>query len=133
MAYQFSASPTAHHVAIAGGPLVHAMCAIDALGIPAMLHADAVITSSDPLTGKPVTITFAAGTASSDSPGVVVFADCARGDGPAEKVSCGYLNFFARPASARDWASQHARVTGTVPDQATAEALGAQTFGGVAR
>src|SRR5258706_14037983 len=131
--YQFAASPPAHHVAIAGGPRVHAMCAIDALGIPAMLHADAVITSSDPLTGKPVTITFAAGTASWDPPGVVAFADCARGDGPAEKVSCGYLNFFARPASAPDWASHHARVTSTVPEQATTDAVGAQTFTGVAR
>jgi hypothetical protein len=32
MAYPFSASPTPHVVAIAGGPRVHAMCAIDALG-----------------------------------------------------------------------------------------------------
>jgi len=33
------------------------MCAIDALGIPAMLRADAVIISSDPLTAEPVSIT----------------------------------------------------------------------------
>jgi hypothetical protein len=51
MAYPFCATPTSHVVAIADGPRVHAMCAIDALGIPPMLGADAVITSSDPLTG----------------------------------------------------------------------------------
>ena len=31
------------------------MCAIDALGIPAMLGQDVVITSQDPVTGEPVT------------------------------------------------------------------------------
>ena len=33
------------------------MCAIDALGIPAMLGQDVVITSADPVTGEPVTVT----------------------------------------------------------------------------
>jgi hypothetical protein len=47
----------------------------------------------------------------------------------SEQVSCGYLNFFASPASARDWARQHPEVSGSVLDQARAEALGAQTFG----
>jgi len=64
------------------------MCAIDALGIPAMLRADAVIISSDPLTAEPVSITFAAGKASWDPPGAVVFAGCAPGGGAAERVSC---------------------------------------------
>jgi hypothetical protein len=129
MAYPFSATPTPHVVAIAGGPRVHAMCAIDALGIPPMLGADAVITSSDPLTGARVTVTFSGGQASWNPPGAVVFAGCADCDGPSEQVSCGYLNFFAAPASARDWASQHPGITGSVLDQARAETLGAETFG----
>ena len=129
MAYPFSASPTAHQVAIDSGPCVYAMCAIDALGIPAMLHADAVITSSDPLTAAPVTITVAAGKASWDPAGAVAFSGCAPGGGPAERTCCGYLNFFAGPASAREWASQHAEVTGAVLDQAAAQALGAEVFG----
>lgn len=129
MAYPFSATPTPHVVAIAGGPRVHAMCAIDALGIPPMLGAGAVITSSDPLTGAPVTVTFSGGQASWNPPGAVLFAGCADCDGPSEQVSCGYLNFFAGPASARDWASQHPEITGSVLDQADAETLGAETFG----
>ena len=129
MAYPFSAAPTPHQVAIAGGPRVHAMCAIDALGIPAMLRADAVITSSDPVTGEPVTVTFAAGKARWDPPGAVAFTGCTPGDGAAEDTCCGYLNFFAGPESARRWACQHAEVTGTVLDQATAEARGAEIFG----
>jgi len=79
--------------------------------------------------GEPVTITFAAGAASWDPPAAVVFTGCAPGGGAAETASCGYLNFFATPVSARYWASQHPHVTGTVLDQATAQARGAQTFG----
>ena len=74
MAYPFSAGPTPHLVAIAGGPRVHSKCAIDSLGIPPMLGTDAVITSADPLTGAPVTVTFSGGQASWDPPGAVVFA-----------------------------------------------------------
>ena len=59
------------------------MCAIDALGIPAMLGTDAVITSSDPLTGEPVTVTFTGGRASWDPPGAVVFDGCTNCGGPA--------------------------------------------------
>jgi Alkylmercury lyase len=129
MAYPFSAAPTPHVVAIAGGPRVYSMCAIDALGIPAMLGTDAVITSSDPLTGEPVTVTFTGGRASWDPPGAVVFDGCTNCDGPAEQVACGYLNFFASPAGAREWADRHPEVTGRVLDQARAETLGAQTFG----
>jgi len=88
-----------------------------------------VITSSDPLNDAPVTVTFSDGRASWNQPGAVVFAGCGDCDGPSEQVSCGYLNFFASPASARDWASQHPGITGSVLDQARAETLGAETFG----
>ena len=47
MAYPFSAVPTPHMVAITGGPQVHAMCAIDAPGIPPMLGADVVIFAAE--------------------------------------------------------------------------------------
>jgi hypothetical protein len=133
MAYPFSASPTPHVVAIAGGPRVYSMCAIDALGIPPMLGTDAVIISSDPLAGAPVTVTFCGVQASWDPSGAVVFAGCADCDGPSEQVSCGYLNFFASPASARQWASEHSGITGSVLDQAQAEAVGADTFGSLLR
>ncbi|MHA4854887.1 organomercurial lyase [Rhodococcus sp. MSC1_016] len=36
-AYPFSASPTLHRASIGGGSTVYAMCAVDALGISAML------------------------------------------------------------------------------------------------
>jgi hypothetical protein len=58
-----------------------------------------------------------------------VFNGSAGCDGPAEQVCCGYLNFFVSAAAARQWASRHPGVTGTVLDHARAEHLGAQTFG----
>jgi Alkylmercury lyase len=60
-AYPFSAVPTPHLVQISGGPRVHAMRAIEALGIPAMLGTGVTITSAGPRTGEPVTVTVAAG------------------------------------------------------------------------
>lgn len=129
MAYPFSTRPTPHVVAIASGPRVYSMCALDALGIPPMLGVDAVITSADPLSGAVVTVTFSAGRASWDPPGAVLYVGRARPDGPAEQVSCGYLNFFASRAAAGRWASRHPEVIGRILDQASAETLGAETFG----
>ena len=47
-AYPFSARPTAHLVDIDGGPTVYAMCAIDALGMSAMLGRPVTIRSAEP-------------------------------------------------------------------------------------
>ena len=56
-AYPFSAQPTGHTVELSGGqrPL-HAMCAVDALGIPLMLGRDAVVRCADPLNGRELVI-----------------------------------------------------------------------------
>jgi hypothetical protein len=105
------------------------MCAIDALGIPPMLGVDATITSSDPLTGDPVIVTFRAGQSSWDPLTAVVFSGCRDCEGTAEQVSCGYLNFFATAAHASQWAGQHPEVTGFTHDQAGACERGAKTFG----
>src|SRR6266536_1670989 len=45
-AYPFVANPRGHQVHLTGGLTVQAYCAIDALGIPAMLDQDATITST---------------------------------------------------------------------------------------
>ena len=56
-AYPFSAHPTPHVVHIADRPRVYAVCAIDALGIAAMLHRDITIDSTDPHNGQPISVT----------------------------------------------------------------------------
>lgn len=57
VAYPFSTRPTRHRVRIADRVEVHAMCAIDALGISAMLGQDTRIESLDVTSGEPVTVT----------------------------------------------------------------------------
>ena len=56
-AYPFSGVPTPHLVDIDGGARAYAMCAIDALGMAAMLGTGVTIASADPGTGEVVTVT----------------------------------------------------------------------------
>ena len=51
----FAAGPTAHRVGIFDGPTVFANCAVDSLGIAAMLGRDVDVRSLDALTGEQVT------------------------------------------------------------------------------
>ena len=129
-AYPFSATQTPHRVRISGGAEAWSMCAIDALGIPAMLGRDVVITSADPVTGATVTVTAGPGRSTVWEPrSAVVFLGRRSCPGPAATVSCGALNFFTSTASARTWAREHPDVTGTVVGRARAEEIGRQIFG----
>ncbi|CAO0837000.1 alkylmercury lyase family protein [Streptomyces microflavus] len=128
-AYPFSAAPTAHRVTLADGTQVWSMCAIDALGIPEMLTTDAVISSSDPVTGEAVTVTSRNGRMEWEPASAVVFVGRRSCDGPAAAVCCDTLNFFTSAASAQSWTTQHPDVRGEVASQARAEQIGRQTFG----
>lgn len=55
-AYPFSARETGHRVRLDGLAAVHALCAIDALGMGAMLGCDTAIESSCPECGAPIRI-----------------------------------------------------------------------------
>ena len=55
-AYPFCGAPTRHVVRLDEASPVHAMCAIDALGIPLMTGRDGVIESADPDEGRPIRI-----------------------------------------------------------------------------
>lgn len=128
-AYPFSAAPGRHEVRLKGGVMVWAMCAIDALGIPAMLDRDAVISSSDPVTGKRVTVTVRGGTAVWEPSRAVVFAGQRPGGGPAATTCCDALNFFTSRASARIWETSHPEMPGRVVDQREAQECAEQIFG----
>jgi hypothetical protein len=96
-AYPFSATLTPHTVQIAGGASVHAICAIDALGIARMLRASVAVRSRDPATGEAVTVTVSGADAVWHPATAVVFvgrtaSGCA---GPSAAVCCEYINFFA--------------------------------------
>ena len=141
-AYPFSGVPTPHLVDIDGGPRAYAMCAIDALGMAAMLGTGVTITSADPRTGTVVTVTVRADGKTAWRPvtAVVYNGRLISGDacgpipgGPAGPASaemcCGYMNFFGTRASAEAWASAHPEITGEILGQAAALRLGVDIFG----
>ncbi len=141
-AYPFSGIPTAHAVAIDGGPSVYAMCAIDALGVADMLCRDVTITSADPGTGDAITVTIRKGHATWVPDSAVVYvgstqpADngyCPPADGTgvvaAADRCCGVMNFFTSPATAQRWVSEHPGVCGVVLTQRQARRLGNDIFG----
>ncbi|MDI9938855.1 alkylmercury lyase family protein [Rhodococcus sp. IEGM 1351] len=129
-AYPFSTSPTPHRVRIGGGAGVYAMCAVDALGISAMLGAEVMIESADPVTGGRITVTVRGENAIATPATVVVFVGAAAGHGPSAETCCTTLNFFTDRDTARSWAEEHPQVGGIVADRADATRLGARIFGG---
>jgi hypothetical protein len=144
-AYPFSGVPTAHRVAIDSGPSVYAMCAVDALGMAAMLGRGVTISSTDPASGAPIRVTIREGHAiwQPDTAVVVVGTDhdaaaASGADGeaggrscpvPSADRCCGVLNFFAGPAAAEAWIGRHPQVAGVVLTQPQALRLGVDIFG----
>jgi hypothetical protein len=128
VAYPFSATATRHQVRLPPGVDVHAMCAIDALGMPAMLGTDAVLTTTDPITDHPITVTVVAGQSTWDPHGAVVFVGALAATGPSVDICCEYLNMFATRENAVEWTRTHP-IPGEILSQVDAEQLGRQIFG----
>lgn len=129
-AYPFSPAPTAIRVTWDGGPAVYAMCAVDALGMSAMLGRPVTITAAEPDTGVAVTVR-ADGDTASWTPDTAVVLACATADAccPSVDRTCGSINFFATAGAAGDWAARHPEVAGTVLGQQKALAEGVAQFG----
>lgn len=129
-AYPFSPLPTPIQVRWAGGPLTYAMCAIDALGMSAMLSRPVTITAAEPGTGRIITVHAAGGRARWEPRAAVVFAGAAGEPGcPSADRSCGHINFFTSARAARAWARRHPEVTGTVLSRQGALHCGIAEFG----
>lgn len=129
--YPFSPTPTVHQVAISAGPTVYAMCAIDALGISAMLGRPTTISSREPDTGEVITVQVEEDRAIWHPPSAVVFAG-ASGDscaGQSVDRTCGSINFFHTANAARRWATSNPSITGSVLSQDQALAAGITEFG----
>lgn len=130
-AYPFSPTPTPHLVTWDCGPTVHAMCAIDALGMSTMLDRPVTITSTEPDTGHPITIDVDRATARWNPDTAVVFAATTDDDTCCPSVDriCGHINFFTTPDAAHTWATRHPHLTGTLLDQHQALTNGIAEFG----
>jgi hypothetical protein len=125
--------PTPIQVTWEGGPRVYAMCAIDALGMSAMLDRPVIITAREPGGGRPVTVEVDRNQARWRPRGTVVFSGAAGdADGAccaSADRTCGFINFFTSARAAREWASRHPEVIGTTLDQAQALRHGIAEFG----
>lgn len=125
----FAARPTAHRVQIFDGPTIFANCAVDALGIAAMLARDLDVVSLDPQTGEHVSASSRAGHWTWQPAGMVVFVGSS-GQGRLTETCCPVINFFASGDHARAHQRTHALV-GVVLTMADAVEAGALVFGGL--
>lgn len=131
VAYPFSGRPTAHRVRIDGGPELHAMCAIDALGIAAMLDQPVAVVSTDPVGETEIHVRVTPdGEALYQPSDAVVLAGRAC-EGPSFRGCCQVLNFFASAQNAERYLRAHREVAGfpmSIPD---AVVVGEAVFGDV--
>ena len=134
VAYPFSGRPTAHRVSIDGRPEVYAMCAIDALGIAAMLDLPIEVLSRDPVSGGEVWVRIDPGDGAWwDPKQAVVLAASYPALGPSFHSCCSVLNFFESGEHALQYLLAHPDLTGhaiTIPE---AIAAGAAIFGDLLR
>lgn len=129
-AYPFSPVATPIRVSWADGPDAYAMCAIDALGMSAMLGRPVTITATEPGTDRVITVRADGDQARWDPRTTVVFAGSAGdADRPSADRSCSFINFFATAGNARAWARRHPEVTGRLLTREAALRSGVAQFG----
>jgi hypothetical protein len=106
-AYPFSQAVTRHRVHLPGGGEHHALCAVDALGIPLLAGGVGEIRSSCANSGRSIQIVIRQRRISEQEP-----KDCVLGIGRAKqgghlaKSTCPHVNFFADPVEAKMWLDQ---------------------------
>ena len=120
VAYPFSARPRGHRVRIDGTHWVEAMCAIDALGIAAMLERSIEILSHDPLSGGEVWVRIDPGDGAWWEPEqAVVLAGSTGEAGASYRGCCPVLNFFETGEHALQYLLAHPEISGhpiTIPE-----------------
>ena len=132
VAYPFSGTRTPHRVELEGLPAVYAMCAIDALGLPAMAGRDGQITSADPHDGTPIEVSVRGGTWCWAPASAVVVAgratDCGTECGSFEAM-CPNTVFHASAENARAYLAGHGNLDAEILDQHAAVECGRLNFG----
>ena len=132
-AYPFSGEPTGHRVEI-GDRTLHALCAIDALGIPFMLDAPGVIRSGCFWCHAPIGVHVEGGVVAAHWPASVVAWY-------HEKDSCGctatsrciLINFFCSEDHLGAWRKANPGEEGTALDLQEAMEAGRMIFGELLR
>jgi Alkylmercury lyase len=128
VAYPFSAEPTRHRVTLHGGRSFHAMCAIDALGIPYMLGEPGEIQSREPETDRLVRVSVDPDREPTWTPaGAVALAAVGEGACLAQ-AACPHINLFASADTASRYLETHA-LQGGVLSITDATSAGRWVFG----
>lgn len=101
-AYPFTSQERGHRVDIDGGPTVQAYCAIDALGVSAILNRPVTIHSHDPHSGAEITVRVEGADADARPMGTVVSVAADRVDTneQASDSACPTVNFYESHADA---------------------------------
>jgi len=130
VAYPFSAHERGHRVLINEIHEVEAMCAIDALGIAAMLDQPIEVRSHDPISGREIRVHATPEAVASWQPETaVVLAGSSSCEGPSYCGCCDVLNFFESTENARRYLREHANVQGMPISILDAAAAGRAIFG----
>jgi hypothetical protein len=132
VAYPFAGRARGHRVLIDGRIWVEAMCAIDALGIAALLDASIEVDSRDPSSGAEVWVRVDPGDGAWWEPqSAVMLAGTNCGEGPSFGGCCDVLNFFETRATAERYLREHPIVSATTVSISDAIEAGRIVFGGV--
>lgn len=132
VAYPFSGRPTRQRVELDGFPSVYAMCAIDALGLPAMAGRDGRIIATDPHDDAPVRVSVQGRTWTWNPAGAVVVYGRTAGDGAgcrSAEAMCPHTTFHASRGSAEAYLAARPGIDGEILDQRAAIELGRRIFG----
>lgn len=106
-AYPFSGSPTVHRVELGDRKTVYALCAVDALGIPAMLFTGATVRSLCFHCHGPIEAKIREGEILSAEPSSLVVWFSARDGGCVGTSRCPLINFFCGEDHLNLWKSHH--------------------------
>lgn len=124
--FPLSARPTRHRVILEDGHELHAMCAVDALGVSAMVDQPATILSSDPSSGRRISVKVSDGRAHAEPANTVVLL-CSGGGDTLASACCSVIDFYAS-ATAAQGALERSEITGVVLQLVDALDLAVELF-----
>jgi hypothetical protein len=129
VAYPFSGLPTRHRVMLGGEAEAWAMCAIDALGMAAMLGKAVEVRSRDPVTEELIEVSLTPQGEQKWRPVEAVVLAGRTCEGPGYRSWCDVLNFFSSRTNAERYLAERPELRGqsvTIPE---AVAVGSAIFG----
>jgi len=126
--YPYSVDPTRHAITI-DGKRRFAMCALDALGMAAMLDRALDIESACPICGTPIRLTVRPGVVTRVEPTATMVVARRHGNAPAHEACCDFTNFTCSAAHAAALVANTPNATAV--DLETAFAAGEALFAGL--